>query len=695
MKQRLRQFFTASRALCTRKNVRNLLLLLLFSAALNFVVECFARRSIDSTFVFLFTRPLPFFAGTLILFFCFSIALLTKKRKFWLFLAAATWFVLAAVDFILLTYRSMPLTAADIFLIPSVRDIVEKYLPSFALLLLLLFIAALIALLFFVWYRTEKRKSILPISLPNVIVCGLLLLCVLPLLRGIGAISTAFDSLPEAYDENGFVYSFSASLFSRGVEKPEDYSPEAVDEVLNAQKNLPETADNTPNLIFVQLESFFDANYLQGVTLSENPTPNFQALKERYTNGLLSVPCIGAGTANTEFEVLTGMNLSHFGLGEYPYTTIVNTSAIQSLATALTDIGYSAHALHNNSATFYDRHIVYSNLGFNSFISLEYMDNVTYNPLNWADDSVLTEEILKSLQSTEGLDFVFSVSVQPHGRYPAEPLEGAVVLPVTGMEDDMARKNGLEYYLQQLKECDEFVGELVQALEQYDERTVVVFYGDHLPSFNFTQDELSRGDVQTTEYVLWSNFPMKREERTLQTYQLAAYALDRCGIHEGLVFRLHQSHGYDSESNQSYMTALSLLEYDILYGEGYIGEDEAPSAMRYDVEDIIFDGVEPDGQDVYFSGDHFTPFSIVYLNELPLETEYISPERLCVRRLTLSDGDELCVAQVSASDNLEILSQTAALSYHIEEDFHDRIRTPAGTFPQRPFRNRGGRHHNT
>ena len=42
-----------------------------------------------------------------------------------------------------------------------------------------------------------------------------------------------------------------------------------------------------------------------------------------YSSGYFKVPSVGAGTANTEFEVLTGMSMRFFGPGEYPYKTYV------------------------------------------------------------------------------------------------------------------------------------------------------------------------------------------------------------------------------------------------------------------------------------------------------------------------------------------------------------------------------------
>ncbi len=670
----------------SRQNFR--LLLTCFCAALliNLVVEVLVRRSLDDTVAYIFTQPFSFLYGAALIYFTLSFSLLFRKRGFWFLLVCTVWLGLAVTDFILLTYRSMPLTASDIWLMASVRDIFEKYLSHILLLLLMLGISALLAAIFYLWLRAKKTESIFLFGLSQFLGAGLTLFCLSVLFLHIGLLdkTTEFHSLPKAYHDNGFAYCFSASLVTGGVDEPEEYTPNQVEELIDTQKELPATAKNTPNIIFVQLESFFDANYLKNLTFEENPVPNFQRLKESYSTGLLSVPSIGAGTANTEFEVLTGMNLSHFGVGEYPYMTIVNSESADSVASTLASIGYETHAIHNNNATFYDRHLVYANLAFQTFTSLEYMDDVEFNPLGWAKDKVLTKEICKALESSPGRDFVFTVSVQPHGRYPKEPIEGAPTISLSGMADE-ERKNGMEYYLYQLKECDAFVGDLVEALSDFDEPTVVVFYGDHLPSFNIQYNELSRGDTQSTEYVIWSNYGLKKTDRDLQTYQLAAYVLNVCGIHEGAVFRLHQSYDFAGDDLSEYQKSLELLEYDMVYGERYYIEGDSttqPPAMRFDVEDVLLRGISPESRNTYLlMGEHFTPYCVAYLNGEPIQTEFLSQTTLRVSGISPAGGASLTVAQVSAADGLTILSETTPYILK-EEEIYDKTGTDSHGFQQ-------------
>jgi len=659
----------------TRQNYLLLLRCLIASLIVVVVTEILARRSIDHTLTFLVTKFPVFAYNALLVFLTMCFALLFRRRFFALAVAGGTWIGVAIADSILLSYRSMPLTAPDIFLMSSVRSIFDKYMSYFELGILMFLIAVAIACIFYILYCSKKYQVIFVFAASHfLLTLGLFVLSTV-VFQSLGILQGTrdFHNLPRAYEENGFCYCFAASLWTGGVEEPDEYSDEVVDDIQeDIFIELPETAQDTPNIVFVQLESFFDPNYMKDLIFSENPVPNFQSIRENYPSGLLSVPCIGAGTANTEFEVLTGMNLSHFGVGEYPYMTIVDSACPETIAYCLNSIGYRTHAIHNNNATFYDRDIVYDNLSFQTFTSLEYMDldpETDFTPTQWAKDAVLTEEILKCLNEDEEKDFVFTVSVQPHGRYPTEYSEQLQYLDCVGM-DNPARELGFEYYLYQLRETDAFVGELVNALSDFEEKTVVVFYGDHLPSFNISADELSYGNEQTTEYVIWANYDIGNQKRDVQTYQLSAYVMNLCGIHEGVIFRLHQSYDFPDDMQLAFQDYLNQLEYDMLEGEHFAlnGEIIQPIGLRFDVEDIVFESISEEDEALRIYGENFTRYSVVYLNGEACLTEFISEQELKVHQISLEDQNEIFVAQISAIDEMEILSQTQSIIWEEPDD---------------------------
>ena len=154
-----------------------------------------------------------------------------------------------------------------------------------------------------------------------------------------------------------------------------------------------------------------------------------------------------------EFEVLTGMNLRYFGPGEYPYKTIAKYQPMESVATALKEFGYGAHALHNNGGNFYSRADVFKMMGFDSYTSKEFMNILQYTENGWAKDDILTEHIMNALNSTEHQDFVFGISVEGHGDYPEEKVLENPEIEVLGIDEE-GKKNSWEYFVNHLYETD-------------------------------------------------------------------------------------------------------------------------------------------------------------------------------------------------------------------------------------------------
>ena len=359
--------------------------------------------------------------------------------------------------------------------------------------------------------------------------------------------------------------------------------------------DLTAQAQTDVNVIFIQLESYIDPSLIQGLELSEDPVPNWTALKEQYSSGYLTVPVVGAGTANTEFEVLTGMSTRFFGPGEYPYQTCLTDQTVESVAYDLKANGYAAHAIHNHRAAFYSRNEVYPNLGFDDFTALEYMPQVEKTPTNWAKDGVLKEQILQALDVTEDqADLVFTVSVQGHGKYPTEPvLEDPAITVETCPDEDY--RYAMEYYVNQLHEMDAFVGELIEELSQREERTVLVLYGDHLPALDLEAADMESGSLYRTEYIIWDNFGLEQQDENLAAYQLSAAVLGRLGITTGLMNSFQQT----CREEPTYWRDLRLLQYDALYGSGYLYGEQGryePAEMEMGMVPIEITGMEQQGE---------------------------------------------------------------------------------------------------
>ena len=212
---------------------------------------------------------------------------------------------------------------------------------------------------------------------------------------------------------------------------------------------------------------------------------------------------------------------------------------------------------------------------------------------------------------------------------------------------------------------DSFIENLTKALDSYEEPVVLVLYGDHLPSLNIQDEDLSTGDTYTTEYVIWSNFEMEKKDRDLAAWQLSSEVLDRLGIDEGTLTRFHQR----EQKEVDYKEMLHTLQYDMLYGEKYIYNEETiyePTDLKMGVLDIKLTDYDLEDSSLYVIGENFTEWSRIYVNDDSVETVYIDENTLMAEDIKIEDGDSLSVKQVSKGK--EILSSTGSLLYYSDID---------------------------
>lgn len=654
----------------------------LLALLLNFVNECLSRHSFIKGIIYFGSHPLAFLFNSFMIFFTLSIAMLFKKRVFATFFISALWFGLGVTNFVIRSSRKSPFAASDFRNLTEGLKVIQKYYTIPQIVILCLVIAALVACIIFIAIRTPKVKQKINYLLSALVIAvsfGMIMI-INYVSNATGLIPRQFGNLVRAYDTYGFGYMFSCSLFRNGVSKPKDYSPgkvnDVVDSIENNDKNNNDNDKNDidkPNIIFLQLESFFDATNVKGLEFSEDPIPNIRKLYEKFPGGYLSVPSFGAGTANTEFETMTGMNLDDFGPGEYPYKTVLQSTACESICYYLSNYGYTTTALHDNTGGFYDRNRVFSRLGFDSFVSIEYIEKYEKNPIGWVKDKCLTDEIVGILDSTGTPDYIYTISVQGHGDYP-ENTDG-LDLPIKVTNNDVTgNPNGFEYYVNQTHEMDAFVAELIDALSKRDEKTILVIYGDHLPTFDITDDDLKNGDIYQTQYVIWNNYNLQIENKDLQAYQLSAYLMKNLGMKGGVISRLHMSHfdKEDKEDNEEYLSNLKLLEYDILYGNCQAYEGVNPykiTNMKMGYKPIKVLNGENAYSHIVIRGRNFTEFSQVEINGTVHKTIYNGPDELLVDGYTLKDGDQIAVLQISNSN--ETLSRTNIFTYKESDKLSD------------------------
>lgn len=629
----------------------------LLACIINFVIEAISRHSVVAAWDYMTGTPLVFLYNAFMIFVTFSIVYLFKRRIFVRMIIGAVWVILGIANGYILLKRVTPFNAQDLKIAGDGIALINNYCNGFEVVVIAVGAVALLIWLISMWRRGGQYAGKIHhiAALIGIIVCGVLYTFVTNIAIDKRVVSTYFGNIAFAYEDYGLPYCFSASLFNTGISKPNGYTKKAMAKIdkdgeLN-QTAASRSSDELPNIIVVQLESYFDVANAEFFTTSEDACPNLHNLYQNYSNGYFKVPSVGAGTANTEFEVLTGMNLRYFGPGEYPYKTYSKKHPTESAATALASLGYGTHALHDNTGNFYSRANVFNNMGFDTFTSKEFMNVLQTTENGWAKDEILTQHIMEAMDTTKQEDFVFTVSVQGHGNYPETQVIENPKIKVEGIEDE-ALKNKWEYYVNQVYEMDQFVGDLIKAVEERNEPSVVVFYGDHLPTMGLKAEDLKSRYLYNTNYVIWDNIGLQKDDKNIPAYQLMSEVLNRLDIHSGTVFNYHQQR----KGTKNYLSDLELLQYDILYGKQYVYNGKAPITeghMVMGIRNVSLSSIVPQlnsGYSLY--GENFTKYSRVYVNGEKQKSSFLNNTRINLSETELKDGDVIQVGQVGSSDTI-------------------------------------------
>ena len=661
------------------------------------LVEIASRWDLIETFEFIAKHPRAYAYNSFIVFASLTLVYLFKRRAFVRVIISSFWVILGIINGIVLSNRVTPFGFADLTVLSDLMTMLKTYVsPTMAVCIIIgVTVFTILCTLLYVHgpvYKGKQKRILALFSILSIVFIAIPATTTVAQENNI--VAEYFTNIAQGYKDYGFVYSFSSGVVNWGMDEPENYDEEVIDALMQAVESEKAvttiTSEDGPNIITVLLESFVDPNEFNFMTYSQDPTPFFHYLEENYTSGHLIMPVVGAGTANAEFEILTGMKLQYFGTGEYPYKTILKETDCESIAADLKSIGYGTHAVHNNGGNFYSRVNAFSMMGFDSFTSKELMDITEFTPNEgWAEDSILATEVMKTLTSTEGPDLTYVITVGQHGVYPEEPVIEVPYAEVYGLETEEAT-NQWEYYMHQANKTDQFMQELIGYLEELDEDTIVVFWGDHLPTMGLEDSDMVSGDIYKTKYVTWNNMGIEKNDKDLYAYQLMADILDQVGFHEGTMVSYHQTQmakaeslGIDmtnpdsfiadeevasTETNgeeeletfdfQTYIDGIELLQYDILYGSRfcYYGEHKyPPTDIVMGIDEVVITDmyISPDiANRVVLKGEGFTQWSRVYVNGEKVGTEYVSGNEIMISTTRIEDGDTVVVNQNGSKNTI-------------------------------------------
>lgn len=345
---------------------------------------------------------------------------------------------------------------------------------------------------------------------------------------------------------NGFLLNFTAAAKYSIVKDPEGYTLEEVDDIAENVEDsgdapVAAASERPENVIVIMNESFTDFTVYDSFESSEDPTPFYHSLKDNTVKGYTYVSIAGGGTANSEFEFLTGNTLTFLPQSTVAYQLYFNENT-PSVVDQFNELGYETVAFHPYIASGWNRPLVYEFMGFDQKI---FRDDMSQSEIlrTYISDSSDYKEIYKVTEETDGPLFMFNVTMQNHAGYTTvwNNIEDPVY--AEGKFDNKSYTSQVNQYLSLVRASDNALRELIDYYSALDEKTMIVFFGDHQPPLpnDFYADLYGKElDSRTAEEVMiqyetpffiWTNYEMPSEENVkISLNYLLLEVLERAGI---------------------------------------------------------------------------------------------------------------------------------------------------------------------
>lgn len=567
------------------------------------------------------------------------------------------WCVLALISNINFYFKGTPLIFEDVFLVNEAASIASKYInPTIVtnFIILFLFIIVITILLiknnYNINFEIFTFKNNIVKFFCNILFIVLFIISSKSLLNfgNYAAYSVSDFNLENTYNRNGFIYSFTKSFDTFFENSNVAYDEKIISEIKDKlSKTSYETVTPTENVIVVQLESLFDPLKLQGVTISDDPLKNLHQLSKNNKSGEIIVPVIGGGTTQTEFEILTGINIRNF-YTKMPYLNLLNSYPIETVVNIFNQYGYDTTAIHNYFSTFYNRVKAYQNLGFKTFIPLETISKRERNDNYWYKDDLLVNEIINKIKSTENKDFIFTVTVESHGPYTGN-IEHKIKAKSDLLTDTEIHE--LNNYINIEKNVDDFILNLYNALNDLGEEYVLILYSDHLPSLGEKQSTFKK-TLPESEFFKTPYLILKSDNtKTLDFNDENMYAHEFLGkVLKSLKINNTIYHKFKTifKDNENYLNYEKQLLNDTKNNNIYDGNKFPHKIYKITVGNIPkINNVIIKDNIAYISGENFTPNSKIYINGKLEEEEFLSKNYIKLKKYMPKDGDVITTVTLS------------------------------------------------
>ncbi len=324
--------------------------------------------------------------------------------------------------------------------------------------------------------------------------------------------------------ENGTLLNFLSSFSTMRVKEPEGYSTEKAEDILE-RYSVRSGSKSGSDIIVIIDEAFADLGSFENIETNKEIIPVYHSIKENAIKGNAYVSTVAGGTANSEFEVLTGCSMAYMPTWTTPFQLYLDKK-VPSLAHSLRKNGYEGNfAFHPFDESGYNRVEAYENLGFEDFISIEDIDieedQRTREYLSDSADFKMLEEFCEDRRTDKKPVFAYNLTMANHSPYTERSRNVPDVMELEGKYDPDTKEQ-TEIYLDLANESDIALGELIGYYEKQTEPVTILFMGDHQPLLTeeFYEKALGGGEGLPAEklmekfrvpFMIWANHDIEEK----------------------------------------------------------------------------------------------------------------------------------------------------------------------------------------
>lgn len=386
------------------------------------------------------------------------------------------------------------------------------------------------------------------------------------------------------FSSNGFVVGTISTFQARDISKPENYSKETIDKIIKKYSNIAKKEnarkkslrDEKINIVYIMSESFIDPNSIRDIyDFAGDPMPFTRELIQKHSSGQTTVAEYGGGTANIEFEALTGLSKKFYG--GIPYTSILSKEkSAPSIAKFLKENNYKTTAIHPYRGTMYRRNAVYPNLGIDNFIDQSKMKNsAKIDKSQYISDASAFDEVFETMKNSPESDFVHLVTMQNHMPYVGDIYDRLDFQ--TSNKTDPSDNYTKEWtnYLQGVKHSDDALKNFLEKINSPEEKTIVAFWGDHWPGIAGKIDSES---IKHTPLLIYANFETEKQDlQQMSLNYLPDKVLDVAGAKKSpfqyLLAEVQKTNpkltAKEVTDNNLTLQEYELIQYDLLAGSKF------------------------------------------------------------------------------------------------------------------------------